>query len=197
MKYLNQTPGFNYPNQQIYVAYLVYFFSGITIGMAILVVYRLAQRSTSRELRCLVLKRHLIYFVMYFLLLFHVTTHFFSAEFKKLLGGADTFYWLGASLNVVGLILAFTRLFEPYVFSTLKADFRKFFLRKPENELKTIKFETEGLLTFLTSSLNIEYVYLILLGVNVYFKQAVPSTNGITTDRMFIENKRRVSIINF
>jgi hypothetical protein len=62
--------------------------------------------------------------------------------------------------------MVFIRLAEPYVWTNFKADLRKLCKCKKKGEQKRAKFSKESLDSFLNSAMNIEYVYLLLLGIN-------------------------------
>ena len=62
-----------------------------------------------------------------------------------------------------GFPLAMTRILEPYVFQVVKKDILCCFYKK---KAKKYKYSTQSLNSFLNSAMNIEYVSLILLGIN-------------------------------
>jgi hypothetical protein len=64
--------------------------------------------------------------------------------------------------NCLGILLAMIRLSEPYVWNHFKQDFKYLFSR--ESSKKKEKFSSEPLCAFANSAMNIEFVYLILLG---------------------------------
>lgn len=68
------------------------------------------------------------------------------------------------SWNSLGLFLAMIRLSEPYVWKHFGQDMKHLFKRK-SNQQK-VKFSSEPLCAFANSAMNIEFVYLILLGIN-------------------------------
>lgn len=59
-----------------------------------------------------------------------------------------------------GIFLAVIRLAEPYVFQQLRASFCK------NTKQEKCKFCKEALCSFVNSAMNIEFVYIILLGIN-------------------------------
>ena len=83
------------------------------------------------------------------------------------------------------------RFFEPFVFSTFTEDFEKYILRRKQVKSKRLKFSKESLDSFLNSAMNIEYVYLILLGINTYIEQQEKY------DKICIVNKNNMSKIKF
>jgi hypothetical protein len=84
--------------------------------------------------------------------------------------------------ELLGVPLALNRLFEPYVIETFKSSVRSLFkrvkkailcCRKPppcSREKSKVNFANESLCSFLNSVMNIELVYLILLGVNQFME---------------------------
>jgi hypothetical protein len=67
--------------------------------------------------------------------------------------------------ELIGVPLALIRLYEPYVWQTMKLELNKIKKGKKIKKTKT-KFAKESLCSFLNSTCNIEFVYLILLGIN-------------------------------
>lgn len=67
--------------------------------------------------------------------------------------------------NPIGVAMTITRLSEPYVWTNLKADLSKWFNCKRE-KVKRAKYSKESLDSFLNSAMNIEYVFLVLKGIN-------------------------------
>jgi hypothetical protein len=68
---------------------------------------------------------------------------------------------------LAGIPMAIIRITEPYVWSHLKKDLRKVGCFKTKKDAdKKKKYSTESLATFINSAMNIEFVYIILLGIN-------------------------------
>lgn len=72
-----------------------------------------------------------------------------------------------------GILLALIRLAEPYVFKQLYHEFLNLgrkckFCKKQKKitKIEKIKFSNEALCSFVNSAMNIEFVYIILLGIN-------------------------------
>ena len=61
--------------------------------------------------------------------------------------------------------LALVRLYEPYVWQTMKLEINKM-LKVKKKKKKSTACAKESLCSFLNSTCNIEFVYLILLGIN-------------------------------
>jgi hypothetical protein len=84
--------------------------------------------------------------------------------------------------ELLGIPLALSRLFEPYVIETFKSSVRSLCrrvkniilcCRKPlpvSREKSKINFANESLCSFLNSVMNIELVYLTLLGINQFME---------------------------
>ena len=91
---------------------------------------------------------------------------FFSVENLS----AIVYYLLGA-------LLAYIRLVEPFVLRNLKTELKLFWYkitcRKRSNykKLKKPKFSKESLCSFMNSAMNIEFVYLILIGINNFMEK--------------------------
>lgn len=69
----------------------------------------------------------------------------------------------------MGIPLAFSRLIDPFLFKVL----RKSFCGKRKKDGKTegkLEYFDESLLSFLNSALNVEFVYLILLGIKKFVR---------------------------
>lgn len=80
--------------------------------------------------------------------------------------------------DLSGIILALIRLSEPFVYNHFKRDVKKFFskfFKKKDNmvEEKEEKFSNEPLCAFANSAMNIEFVYLILLGINNFMDNQI------------------------
>ena len=65
----------------------------------------------------------------------------------------------------MGIPLAFSRLIDPFLFIVLRKSFCG--KRKKVGELE---YFVESLLSFLNSALNVEFVYLILLGIKKFVR---------------------------
>ena len=63
----------------------------------------------------------------------------------------------------IGIPLAFSRLADPFLYEVIKGS-----LFAKSND--KVKYYDESLLSFLNSALNVEFVYLILLGVRKFLK---------------------------
>lgn len=86
---------------------------------------------------------------------------------------AKVYYW-NSFLLYDGVLLALVRFNEPCIWTNLKADLGCCF--KPG---KRSVFTEESLDSFLNSAMNIEYVYLFLLGIHTYFQGETNSQSKI------------------
>ena len=94
--------------------YIILIMSVITFVAVILVIKRLCHKGTSSELKKVVIKRHIIYFVFFVLFLFHTNLHLLDKELKEYVS-MDSYYLIAAVTNTVGIFMALIRLLEPYV----------------------------------------------------------------------------------
>ena len=136
------------------------------------VIGRLCLRGTSQQLRKRIIYRHIAYFSFYSYQQFVNTFVIFNG-----LGAVEKRYqvntwvglvqWevvLGFLYYVCGLMLAVVRFREPYVWTKFTNSFKKLCCKKKRN--KEHLFANESLCSFINSAMNIEFVYLILIGIN-------------------------------
>ena len=125
---------------------------------------RLQIKGTSEDLKKFIFKRHLLYALVYLILLIRVIFDFNGQDifFDKysFLNQAFTCF-----LNSAGIWLALICLFEPFVWYEFKKSL--FCVKKTQKNA----FNQDSLETFLNSAMNIEFVYLILVGVNSHLDQ--------------------------
>jgi len=125
---------------------------------------RLQIKGTSEDLKKFIFKRHLLYALVYLILLIRVIFDFNGQDifFDKysFLNQAFTCF-----LNSAGIWLALICLFEPFVWYEFK---KSLFCVKITHKNA---FNQDSLETFLNSAMNIEFVYLILVGVNSHLDQ--------------------------
>ena len=148
-----------------------------TVITIVLVLLRLRIQGTSKDLKEKVLRRHILYFALYCVYLLQLLQHFNSYWLKKLMT-EGAFYWVGACFNVIGVLLAATRLAEPFVWNNFKADFLRLCGCREQVKCKRIRFSKESLDSFLNSALNIEYVYMILMGIRSFNEQSKGGVKG-------------------
>lgn len=124
--------------------------------------------------------------------------------------------WIAFTIEVIvfeliGVPLALIRLFEPYVFQTFKKEMgllaykaRRCCSRDRSNSQvkkptrKQASFASASLCSFLNSAMNIELVYLILLGINHFMEnQEILDTDGsiseAVTSRLRRQNKVQIN----
>ena len=82
--------------------------------------------------------------------------------------------WIAHSINTfqfsLGIFLAAIRLIEPYVLKNFKKDlsFKKTETKSRRIDSNRKQFSKESLCSFINSAVNIEFVYLILVGINKF-----------------------------
>lgn len=124
-----------------------------TLVVVAMTVMRLMQPGTSPELKMAFLKRHGTYFFFYFIVVLGISEQVFPKIFK--MGGI--FFWL---YNIAGIMLFFVRLQDTSCRSL------------SGKKRQANKFTKESLDSFLYSALNIEFVYIILIGINNFMDLA-------------------------
>jgi len=138
-------------------------------------VLLLCRKGTSNDLKMKVLLRHFTYLVIYdFYCIFGLFLALEVVEVQQ----------YGYFLNSVGLILGLIRFLEPYVFSTFTQEVTKLCSGK---QTKNKKYSAQALCSFANSAMNIEYVYLILVGVN-QFMQTISEAD----DQNIMENEIKI-----
>ena len=79
---------------------------------------------------------------------------------------------------MIGIPLALVRFLEPFVLQEFKADLSRLFrkicgccgCRDKDEKKKVVRYSNEPLCSFVNSAMNIEFVYLILLGINNFME---------------------------
>ena len=85
----------------------------------------------------------------------------------------------------IGALLAFARLFEPYVYQVFKSEVKIIFIKiyhllgckgrvkcqERVDKIRNEKFHRKPLSSFVNSTFNIEFVYLILLSINTFMER--------------------------
>ena len=160
---------FDYDDQIHYIfilqAYIFIIIIIFTIIPQVLVILRLCSEGTSQDLRKLIMHRYILYTLFYILFVSNPVL----IVFKNLL--SKTFMmkyeWTLMLYVIAGIPIAFIRISEPFVWSIFKKSFyQRCRSRQIVEKMKTKKFSQESLDTFINSAMNIEFVYLILLGIN-------------------------------
>ena len=107
-------------------------------------------------------KRHLLYAMIYTSFLIEAVKTFYISYFITEYGHQID-DWIELVNSPIGIFLALIRLFEPYVWKTFKTEIQKLL---PCLKTKKQQYSKESLDSFLNSCMNIEYVYLILVGIS-------------------------------
>ena len=156
----------------------------------VLVQIRMKRTGTSAALRRKMYKNNTVFFILYMLLMLQISLDFFIPEVNSILyyprnEQLGTFKNIVLTIeicifNLIGIPLALIRLLEPYVFSIFKYEVRKFkyWLRSKiccsSRSIKPFKkkgkFSTDSLQTYVNSMMNVEYVYLILVGIRTFME---------------------------
>lgn len=136
---------------------------------------RLLKKGTSPKLRKKVVVRYSILFIFYMISIadaiddqIDLVHGLFPNE------GTDRFIQntLYFILNINGFFIAIVRLSEPYVFEQLKKIFKK------TEQKKSDKYAEESLCHFVNSVMNIEFVYLILIGIDNFFGRNIDAISN-------------------
>ena len=106
--------------------YVILLMSLVSLLSVIFVVKRLCTKSTSSDLKKVLLKRHLVYFVFFLLFLFHTNLHLLDKQIKEYWSTIDL-YNVATLTNSVGIALATLRFIEPYVLQRFLMSFKKLF----------------------------------------------------------------------
>ena len=157
----------------------------MTLIPAFLVVVRLCKKGTSKQLRKLVVRRHLIFFAIY-TFYFTILLSFDPAYGFRGLFSEETWEKIIFVYGYLGAVLAGIRLFEPHVWGHFKRDIA--FWKKKKEPVKD-KFSSEPLCAFANSAMNIEFVYQILLGTRYFLESRTHSAQDKKTSKLKISNK--------
>ena len=99
---------------------------------------------------------------------------------------------------VAGIPMALLRINEPYVWNTLKNEVRSLCnCGKKDSQAKKIKkYSSESLDTFINSAMNIELVYLILLGINQFhiFKDSLVGFSSTAGENKIAPSNEKTKI---
>lgn len=155
--------------------------------LSVLVTMRLlCRKGTSSDLKRKVLLRHFTYLVIY-------DCYFIFGVFFAL-GVVDVRRDGKYSLvNGLGIFLGLIRFLEPFVFSTFRQEMTTLCSGKHP---KKMKYSAQALCSFANSAMNIEYVYLILVGVN-QFMQTISEADqqGIMGNEIKIKKSQKTTLI--
>lgn len=96
--------------------------------------------------------------------------------------------WANTILSSVGVFIAWNRISEPYVWTNFKADLNMVGCKCCKN--KRAVYSKVSLDSFVNSAMNVEYVYLLLQGINTYLEKyddsKVLSPTGIGRSNVLI-----------
>ena len=126
---------------------------------SIQIIILLCRKGTSSDVKGSLLQRHFLFLVLqnfysYFSFLFWKVTKSDKS------GGSYSFIF-----DLIGLFIALVRFFEPYVLYSFIQDINSLGLCKLKWIFSNKKYTKQALCSFTCSILNVEYVYLILIGV--------------------------------
>ena len=148
------------------------FVSIFTIFPAVLVMKRLFLKGTSNDLRQKLLYRHVIYIVLYMFIIWTILFDLFewSNITTAYLGSYGYYVFSFFMFELIGVPIALVRILEPFVFQEFKIVIKKYFCCTKKRSVKKLEFSDESLCSFMNSVANIEFVYLILLGINNFME---------------------------
>ena len=132
---------------------------------AILVSVRLLKKGTSKLLKRKVFYRHLVFVLVYIISSFNIKFGTFDRQ------NLTKSLWLADAIIVIFTCVSMSmiRLLEPYVFQTFTEFVRGVCCfercKKTKDRKPKVKFSEESLCSFLNSAMNIEFVSLILVGI--------------------------------
>ena len=81
----------------------------------------------------------------------------------------------------IGVFIAIVRISEPFVWQEFKIFIKNYIpckQQKQKSNLRPLKFSDESLCSFMNSAANIEFVYLILLGINNFMDNICKDNEG-------------------
>ena len=140
----------------------------------ILICVRLSKRATSKQLKHIILKRHIIYFIIFIPFIVLAELHFSRAKRQGIVD-RSTYSIFKGCLSMSGLGLGMVRICDPYIWQYIKKDFGvllgqcQFSKTKQKPKMKMKPMREESLESFLRSDVNTEFIYIILLGIKHFF----------------------------
>lgn len=138
----------------------------VTIPAVIKVTQRLRMKTTSHNLKDKILKRYHLYFAVY--MMYVVQTVLVYAMQTIFADEIHAGVWFTITiLTTSGLLLTFVRVNEPAIMFNIKNDISH--LMSNNKETKKAAFTDDHLDSFLNSALNVEFVYILLLGITTYY----------------------------
>ena len=124
----------------------------------------LCRKGTSQEVKNYVLFRHFTYLALFNIYFFFTIKYFRTREEKN----------YPKIFDLLGLFLALTRFVEPYVFQTFRSELTLSKLNcccKKISKKEQSKYSEKPLCSFTSSVLNVEFVYLILVGISQFMNR--------------------------
>ena len=183
----------------------------LVVISSLFVAIRLLKKGTSPNIRRKILLRHYLYFVFFMVI---ASVYYISYVDNKnpLLDMANykdrsTFKWwifYYFTYQLAGTFLALIRVSEPYVFWHLKRDiFMTCFCKRKlskKSQKNRPKFSRESLCSFANSAMAVEFVYIIILGVNAFMENMSYEQEDQSADagnEISIKRDRTTTVINF
>jgi len=147
---------------------------------ALLTIRRLVKTGTSQNLRRKIIGRNAFQLILNILFVLNEIMPNNDESY-----GQFTIY-----ISIVGLISAIVRLQEPFVWQTIK---KKFYCK---NSYSAHNYSSDSLNSFVNSAMNIEFVYVVLVGIRAFMQETimsngVTSTNSISLSKIEIEDITR------
>ena len=140
-----------------------------------LVADRLQKDGTSKQLKEKVINRYILYFMLYFIVFINII--FIDNNYSPSQNYSLNFLTImRLSFAIVGVPIAMLRLSEPYVKQVFAETFCSSKLQQSMISQQRVRYSSDSLDSFLNSAMNIEFVYLIILGVDScmdYLKLAI------------------------
>jgi hypothetical protein len=140
---------------------------GINIIFILMISFRLCKKSTSNILRKMVLKRYSIEIFLYSVYFWSRYINFkIDDKYVRNICIAEI-----VRLTILSLMLIL-RISEPFIYQNLKTDLDRILncCKSKKEILKHKKYSSEPLCAFTNSAMNIEFVYLILVGINNFME---------------------------
>lgn len=155
-------PGFDFKTEHVWYLFAENILAVVIFLVTLLVFIRLASKETPALFRKRVCKQHMLYFAFYLVFLLWTFKDYYDSQMVWKWGNnACYFHWVA---NSIGFFLACVRFSEPFVWSNFSADVKRvLFCRKFKANIAQ-----QPLNSFLNSTMNVEYVYMLLVGINFH-----------------------------
>ena len=183
----------------------------LVVVSSLFVAIRLLKKGTSPNIRRKILVRHYLYFLFFMVIasvyyLSYVDNKNPFLDINKNRDRASHKWWVFYFFmyQLAGTFLALIRISEPYVFWHLKRDIYKRCFCKRKLSKKSIKnrpkFSRESLCSFANSAMAVEFVYIIILGVNAFMENMAHESEDQSAEggnSISIKRDRTTTVINF